>query len=169
MLILWFQLTTIEDQAVKDNFKMPIGWHGENPLMHKINCTYHVFGNILPPVQNFAQASPPSLHPVSHLLVAKAARRRRVTIHLIPPWLLVFSLSGWYWKRGFPAFPLSKAPSGEAPGRYFIQGTPNFVLRSHTQACTYKPQFLWKRTSFVLYSRLAAAARVFTFGWMVLF
>lgn len=39
---------------------------------------------------------------------------------------------GLILKRGFPAFPRSKAPSGEAPGRYFIQGTPNFVLSSHT-------------------------------------
>lgn len=64
----------------------------------------------------------------------KRWRGRRVTIHLIPSWMLFFSPPlGVILKRCSRLSP-SKVPNTEAPGKYFIQTTPSFALCSHTES-----------------------------------
>ena len=70
---------------------------------------------------------------------------------------------GLILKRGSPTFSHSKEPSGGAPGKYFIQGMPNSVLRSHRRAHTSRC-FYERGPLLVLYSHLADAARAFIVG-----
>lgn len=93
------------------------------------------------------------------LLAAKTDRRRRLTIHLIPSWMLLFC-PGVILKTRSRLSP-SKAPGIEAPGKYFIQTTQNSVRTN----CSF-----YERGIFVLYFGPAAATHLLSYsvGWYYL-
>lgn len=148
MLHLVLQIAKITAEAVYCSLSgeiLPTGWNFDStklalPLITESHISDHMIPSKLLPQPLCCISPREPLWSLSYLW--QRLWGRRVTIHLIPPWMLFFSL-GVILKR-CSRLSCSKAPSREAPGKYFIQATPNFLLCSHTDG-TYKLQFLWKR------------------------
>lgn len=92
--------------------------------------------------------------------------RRRVTIHLILSWMLLFYLEV-ILKRCSSLSPQQKRQAERPLGNILFRRR-QILYSTHTQACTYKLQ-IYERGIFVLYFSLVAAERSLIFSRMILF